>query len=218
MNQEIISKAVNSLAAQKIHEANLNGHGETTILTKWHELVDPLIQSDIECNLITNASKRFSVSELEILSRFNMLTISCDSLHPDVYNKLRRGGSLTNIFRAIHGIREKAQERGSKPPKIGFSCVLGADNAPYLEHYLMGSKLMSLDFIQFCHLTEYPQPPDADYILRPLSALSKEGLEQVKDLLLEARQFPRPSVSLQSGIMKAIDSLLKQHANNEKLP
>ena len=194
----------NDIKKLNCKEVNLNGHGETTIIKGWHESCKSLLNSSIRCNLISNLSKQYSEAEINALCRLHTLTISCDSLDPFLYHRLRRNGSLTNILITISRIRNQATDLHINPPSIGFSCVLGADNATSVDIFINLSRDLGINFIQFCHLTEYPEPPDAGYKLSPLSQLQKHDKHKTLQTLLDARETGEPDISIQHGIIKVL--------------
>ncbi len=208
MKAEIRDKVSCSAKMLGFKEIILNGHGETTIINGWEETVSPLLESGVKCKLISNASKLFSEHEITALSKLHTLTISCDSFSNDVYRKLRRGGSLENILGNISAIRHVSQSRGEHGPSIGLSCVLGADNSPLLEEFILFARAIGIDFLQFCHLKDYPEPPNAGYQLMPLSTLSNSQLLTIRHTLNRAIDTNRPLISLQAGITEEINSLI----------
>lgn len=190
-------------------QVNINGHGETTIVEGWERIFSPLLESSIDCNLISNLSKSYSDNEIDALTKLSTLTISCDSLDPDTYQRLRRKGSIVNILITINRIRERCRELDRQSPVIGFSCVLGADNAHTVDQFISSSRQLGIHFIQFCHLTEYPSPPDANYTLKPLSELDANQLLMLEATLHENEEKNCPNISVQDGIYRAIKNLAK---------
>ena len=206
MSSGLIVESIFGLLQSNLKEVNINGHGETTIVKGWDKIFKPLLESPINCNLISNLSKNYSDNEIEALARLHVLTISCDTFDPKTYQELRRNGSLVNILVTIQRIRLKCSELGIRVPHIGFSCVLGADNAIQLSDFINTSRQLKVDFLQFCDLTEYPAPPDADYTLKPLTDLTEKELSYVEKNLKDAISTNSPRIGIQDGIFRKLHS------------
>lgn len=206
------TKVADWLLANNVTNINLNGHGETTIVSGWETIVQPLLGSKAKCHIITNASKSYSDAEIDVFCRLKTITISCDTLDPDLHARLRRKSKLRDVLHTISRIRQAAGKAGLKPPLIILSCVLGAENSEQLEEYILTALCMGIYAIQFCSLTEYPMPADATFKLNPLSALSKEHLRKVKHLLLTHAKRTDGSnaefLSVQSRIFSEIEACL----------
>lgn len=198
------------LKAMAFSEYMLNGHGETTVVKGWHKIVQPLLDSSADCSLITNASRLFEPAEIDALVRLRTLVISCDTFDHFLYGKLRRGGSLISIMRNIDLIRQRSVELSLPGPDFSFSCVLGADNAPYLEEFILASRLMGVKSMQICSLAEYPAPQDAGYQLHPLSCLGYDELQALSNILHNAQREARPVIGVQPGVFVAIEKRLEE--------
>ncbi len=212
LSQDQAKRVADWLLTHEVTNINLNGHGETTIVPGWEKIVQPLLTSKAKCHIITNASKSYSEAEIDALCRLKTITISCDTLDPVLHARLRRKSQLRHVLHAISRIREAAQQRGLRPPLILLSCVLGAENSEQLEEYILTAQCMGIHAIQFCSLTDYPMPEDASFKLRPLSALTKEQLSKLKQVLLtHAKKNDGAGaefLSIQAGIFTEIDANL----------
>lgn len=183
LSPEKTTLVIDWLLRNEVTNINLNGHGETTILPGWEDIVSPLVKSPSRCHLITNATKIYTDAEINTLCQLNSITISCDTFDPELHARLRRKSQLRNVLRTIAQIRDAAKKRKRNPPIIMLSCVLGAENSERLEELILAAQCMQIHSIQLCSLTEYPLPLDANHQLSPLSTLSPEKLNTLKRLL-----------------------------------
>lgn len=183
LSPEKTTLVIDWLLRNEVTNINLNGHGETTILPGWEDIVNPLLKSSSRCHLITNATKVYSDAEINTLCQLNTITISCDTFDPELHARLRRKSQLRNVLRTIARIRDAAKKRQLNPPIIMLSCVLGAENSERLEEFILVAQCMQIHSIQLCSLTEYPLPLDANHQLSPLSTLSPTKLNTLKRLL-----------------------------------
>jgi MoaA/NifB/PqqE/SkfB family radical SAM enzyme len=200
------------LLQHKVQNININGHGETTILPLWDQIIKPLLHSEARCHLITNAAKIFSEDELDALCRLNSITISCDTFDPALYASLRRKSALKNVLRAVVAIRRTAEAKRLKSPTLILSCVLGAENSESLEEFILLAHSMQFHGIQLCSLTEYPLPSGAGFKLNPLSTLSHPEIKQLHQILelYTSSQSPLKSnfLSIHPGIFTEIQVAL----------
>jgi MoaA/NifB/PqqE/SkfB family radical SAM enzyme len=210
MSPKLAARLGAELNDMDFSEYLLNGHGETTIVRGWHSIVEPLLVSPAHCSLISNASRLFDPAEIDAIIKLRTLVISCDTFDHLLYCKLRRGGSLPSILRNIDAIRQRSRELNVQGPDLILSCVLGADNAPYLEEFILLARLIGIHSIQICSLTEYPVPPDASYRLLPLASLRVDELQSLRKLLADAQAEARPAINVQPGVFAAIDARLCQ--------
>ena len=196
------------LLKNNVPNININGHGETTIVKGWTKIIKPLLASSARCHIITNAAKSFSQEELETLSKLNSITISCDTFDAALYASLRRKSQLRNVLDAIAKIRDAARRLSRKPPKFILSCVLGAENSPSLEEFILNARCMDIRSIQLCSLTEYPFPPDTDFKLNPLSTLSKPELTRLNNILATYSAIEDGFLNIHPGILTEIQDSL----------
>ncbi len=123
-NEECID-LVKTMAALGIKKVRLTG-GEPLVRKGLPQMIDGLrqITGIEEVTLTTNGL--LLVDQLEDLkaaglSRFNL---SIDSLNPETYQKLSRGGDLTLALRGL----EKAQQLGMAPIKINVVLIKGIND------------------------------------------------------------------------------------------
>jgi molybdenum cofactor biosynthesis enzyme MoaA len=196
------------LLKNNVPNININGHGETTIVKGWTKIIEPLLSSSARCHIITNAAKSFGQEELETLCKLNSITISCDTFDAALYASLRRKSQLRNVLDAIATIRDTAKRLKRKPPKFILSCVLGAENSPSLEDFLLKARCMDIKTVQLCSLTEYPLPPESDFKLNPLSTLSKPELARLNELLASYTVTQDGFLNIHPGILTEIQTSL----------
>jgi MoaA/NifB/PqqE/SkfB family radical SAM enzyme len=121
INRERFLKIVSYLTANGLEYLNFSGVGELTAYPRWQELCLDLIKAcpDVRLTLVTNFGRKYSDADLDILSRFFQIRISCDTLNPEQYAWLRPGGRLPllleNIDRLIAGFKHR-----SSSPKLFF--------------------------------------------------------------------------------------------------
>ena len=79
LSRDMLELVVEDLKRRKIKLVCVSGHGETTIYKDWHLYCNELIESGRLLHIISNFAKPLSSDELETLSRFHSVEISCDT-------------------------------------------------------------------------------------------------------------------------------------------
>ena len=87
----------------------LHGHGETTTYKGWEEFAALLIDEGFKLVMCSNLKKTFSAAEIDTLARFNSLTVSIDSLDPEIFASIRRGCKLQQVLQNIDSIQMAAR-------------------------------------------------------------------------------------------------------------
>lgn len=121
IDRERFLKMMSFLAANGLKFLNFCGTGELTVYPHWQELCVELFRKypDVNLSLVSNFGRRFSDSDLDILSRFFQIRISCDTLNPEKFSWLRPGGRLSLLLENLEKLRAKFKH-GSEKPKLFF--------------------------------------------------------------------------------------------------
>jgi len=123
LSYEEIANIVNALAPMGISKIRLTG-GEPLVRKGLEKLVERIsrVEGIREITLTTNGQLLAGMAEKLAQAGLNRVNISLDTLDPDRYKQITRGG---NIRRTLKGI-EAAKEAGLKPVKI--NCVITPDS------------------------------------------------------------------------------------------
>jgi Molybdenum cofactor biosynthesis enzyme len=113
-------------AAQGIVQLRTCVEGEPTIYSKWHEVFSRFHarHPHIKLRMTTNLSRPYTDEEIEFLTQYSELDISCDTLDPVLYAKLRRGGRLDLVLENIRRVCEKADALKVRGPFITLHAVV----------------------------------------------------------------------------------------------
>ena len=97
---------------------NICGVGELTIYPSWKDLCTTLFDNypELYITLVSNFGKKFTDADLDVLMRFYQITISCDTIDPELYSWLRRGGKVEVLLDNISRLKTRiASTSGPKP-------------------------------------------------------------------------------------------------------
>jgi len=158
----------------------MNGHGETTLYHDWHLYCNNFLDDGLSLVITSNFAKKFSDDEIDTLSRFAGIEISCDTCHPRLFEKLRRGNHLHTLCSNISKLKTIAQEKARSLPTLSFSCVVSDQNIFHLQEFVDFSLNLGIRHFNFCNLIKYPDIKNA---MNP-----KHISELSPDLLLKAQE------------------------------
>jgi MoaA/NifB/PqqE/SkfB family radical SAM enzyme len=133
----------------------MNGHGESTILRDWHVYADRLADAGIRLHITTNMAKRLTRPEVAVLSRFERILVSLDTVDPQLLTRLRRGANLDTILANVDQVQQFAVARRCTP-QMTISCTVGDLSAPAIPGLVdafLGRNVLSF---RFGDLAEYP--------------------------------------------------------------
>lgn len=121
VSREHFLKIVSFLAANGLEYLNFCGVGELTIYPHWQELCRELFTKypGIRLSLVTNFGRKLSDDDLDVLSQFFQIRISCDTLNPEKYSWLRPGGRLPVLQENVNRLMTRFNE-GANNPKLFF--------------------------------------------------------------------------------------------------
>lgn len=121
VDRERFLEVIEFLAADSLAYLNFCWLGEFTMYPEWKELSLELFNKypDMRLSLVSNFGRKFSDEDLDVLTRFFQIRISCDTLDPEKYAWLRRGGRLPVLIENINNLRARFKP-GSVQPRLVF--------------------------------------------------------------------------------------------------
>lgn len=156
LDVKTIDSAIEALKKREIKVLSVNGHGETTLYKNWHLYCNKMLDAGIQLHIISNFAKEFSQDEIQTLSRFKSIEISCDTNDPELLKKLRRGIDLQTLGLNLSRLQGIALNEKRPLPSISFSCVVSDLNIFNLPDYVAFGKALGVTHFNFCNLTKYP--------------------------------------------------------------
>ncbi|MCP4216282.1 MAG: radical SAM protein [bacterium] len=212
LNEETINDIIEVLKPRKPDVVSVNGHGETTVYKNWNIHCDRMLEAGMPLHVISNFSRRFSTAEVETLSRFSSIEISCDSSEPDLFKELRRGADLKNLALNILKVRAVAMKEKRDLPEISLSCVVSDRNVLDLVNYVSFGKALGVDHFNFCNLTKYPDLPGA---INPkhVTEMPIDQMEKAEASMTNAFQFLKGEgirYHVQQGLLDSLNQKLNE--------
>ena len=117
---------INFLCSKGLQIFNFCGIGELTTYSGWKDLCDLLLQQhpQLRLRVISNFGKKLNDSELDTLTRFDLIHVSCDTLDDKLYAWLRKGGRLLVLRDNIHRLKKRFTGDQSRDPKLVFNVTV----------------------------------------------------------------------------------------------
>lgn len=214
LDVEIIRDVIESSKTRNVKVVCVSGHGETTIYKNWQVYCSRMLDAGMPLHIISNFAKEFSRQELETLSRFKSIDISCDTCEPELFKKLRRGADLKTLCGNISKLQTTAFDRGRRLPEISFSCVVSDQNVLNLLDFVSFGKDLGVTHFNFCNLTKYP---DLKGTLNPkhITEMPTELLHKAEESLVETFAFLQRSgigYNVQTGLLETLKQKIRQGA------
>ncbi|MGZ8798136.1 MAG: radical SAM/SPASM domain-containing protein [Thermoanaerobaculia bacterium] len=155
----------------------MNGHGESTIIKDWEVYSDRLADAGFRLHITTNMAKRLTPAEIAVLSRFERILVSLDTVDPQLTAQLRRGASIETIFANIAAVQQFAAAR-RRSPQIGISCTVGDISATSILEMVEACLARDIRMFRFGDLAEYERI-DGVMWMQHLSTLPPDHLAEV---------------------------------------
>ena len=157
---EYLRDALAQLLKRDPHVVHLHGHGETTIVPNWQEYAKMVIDAGVGVSICSNLNKAFTDEEIDLLSRFTHLAVSIDTINPEMFKSLRRGGDVRQVTHNLLRIMTAARIN-RRPLRVSFSivvCDVNIDKLLELTHY---AALIGINGMTFCNLGVNETPKNA---------------------------------------------------------
>lgn len=171
-----------------IREISVNGHGETTCFTGWHQYCDRLLADGQHLSITSNFAKSFSPGEIATLAGFTSIAVSIDTADPVLLKNVRRKVDLGVILANIYRIRAKALSEGTSPPSFTFISGIYDKNVLSLTEFAWFAVACDVSTVNFWKLVKQPDVPGADNVY-PVSTLDNQDFDKALQEIKSARDI-----------------------------
>lgn len=207
-------------AQQGIVEVRSCVEGEPTIYKRWYEVFSWFRKKypHIALYMTTNLCRRYTDDEIGLLARYAVLDVSCDTLDPALYHKLRYPGKIEVVLENLERIRDKAQALGISGPRISLHAVVSDLTWPTLEG--LADFALERGYLPF--LGNYEERANSvacqQRICRPLSAMPADEQNAAREVILRIRDKMRRCYEnwadyIQGGLLYNLDNAVLHNYN-----
>ena len=121
---EQLRKIVAYIEQHGIERVSLGYYGETMMIDGWEAYCRPLLDRGIFITLVSNFSKYMTPSELDVVSRFNEIQISIDSVDPKILKRVRKALDVRMIVYNTQQIQAHVIANDLAMPRLIWTGVL----------------------------------------------------------------------------------------------
>ena len=137
-----------------VKSVQLSGHGETTLLPNWVDLVQKFTKVVPYTSMISNFARLFNEKEINALCKLSEIMVSIDTVDRDLLKNVRRKVSIENIVFNQTKVKAASQQF-EKKPSFTWNAVVYSENIFSLNKWLeMGVACGTQVFI-LSSMTEY---------------------------------------------------------------
>ncbi len=139
--------------------------------------------------MTTNLSRRYSEKEIELLARYKCLDVSCDTLDPDLYSRMRPGSNLPLVLENLHRVKAKKDELGLniQGGRISMHTVVSDVTWPTLDAF--ADYAFANGFVPL--LGYYEERPNSlayrHGLCRPLTSMPEEEQRKAQQCILRIK-------------------------------
>jgi len=177
MDLQYLPSIIDTLKHRGVLAVGVSGNGETLSIKDWRTHCDRMLDEGLNLFVTTNLARELSDEEAATLGRFIIVRVSCDTVRPWLFKRLRRGGDLKMLLYNMAKIRSLAITLGRKPPTFWWNAVVTRQTVFYLEEYVAFG--LSVGVKHFCFM-ELCGPPPVDEGLEPVNHVTDMPLEELQ--------------------------------------
>jgi radical SAM protein with 4Fe4S-binding SPASM domain len=184
MDLEMFKSLVSEAAELGVNAITIQGLGEPLLHPQIFEMVNHAQQAGIFTRFNTN----FTIMDAEkaenlVKSRHGEVTVSIESVDPDMYADIRRKGTLDTVLSNMRLLADTKKRLGMDTPKIRVNAVLMYSTMDHIETLVETLKNLGVSEINFQGLNTEGIPEKAR--LKDGTLMSKNALASLSDQEIE---------------------------------
>ncbi|MCC6394032.1 MAG: radical SAM protein [Bryobacterales bacterium] len=177
---------VEEMKALGVRTVQISGGGETTIVRDWDRYLKKLLDGGFRVSIISNLAKPMTDQAIRALSLCGEITTSIDSVDPELYEAIRKGGSFETFATNIRRIRGLCEQEGRKPPYMIWNAVASDRIISLVDQWVAKGISLGIDHFQISEFFQYDELPGAISI-HPVGTMSGEDLARARRAVERAR-------------------------------
>lgn len=187
--EDRIAEALDYLVREKVDIIETYVDGEPTLSPLWFPTYTKFHKEhpDIGLSMTTNLSRQYKEEEIELMTQYRQLYISCDTLDSQLFSQIRQGGSLSLLLENLKKIKMMIQEKNIDGPEIAINFVLCSVTWKSLKELAE----FALENDYGLHIIDYDARLGSEGIqkglLQEITELPLEEQKQIMDILLDIR-------------------------------
>lgn len=198
MSWEIFDQLADDLFPY-VHLVDVRGWGESTMLPEFGRFVARVLAYRARLLLVTNGQiHRRPIWDI-MMRAHGMVTVSCDAASPELFAKLRAGGTIERLTRTVRSLVELRDRYGAPRDSIRFNVVSSLDNLDELPQIVELAARLDVSPIVIHPLVAYFADPshlrhDLDRTQRAYDDAARVGRKE--GVVVQLGAAPDPALAL----------------------
>lgn len=142
-----------------VKQVQISGGGETTIVKDWDGYLATLIDNGFQVTIISNLAKPLTERAVRGLSRCSEITSSCDTVIPEMYEAIRKGGDFETFAYNILRIRAQCAMDGRPSPRLIWNAVANDKMIFDVDQWVAMGIALGVDHFQISEMSKYDDLP-----------------------------------------------------------
>ena len=151
---KLLTDIAGYIEKQEIQSVHLGVYGETLVYEGWPRFAQAYLDAGASLSVTTNLSKHLSDEELDVLSRFNLIFVSIDTLDLPLLKKIRTTDGRLVLYN-FHRVRSYALQKARTVPNFAWSVTVSTAVIPHLEAMLPLAKRYGVKYLFMNDLSSY---------------------------------------------------------------
>jgi len=132
-----------------VRKASIGYYGETTMVAGWDDFCETLLERGVALTIVSNFSRILSDREFDVLSRFEEIQVSIDSIDQATLRRVRKSVDVRTIVYDCQRIQARAHVAGRPVPRMIWTGVLTRDVVLGLREFVAMAASCSIRQVNF---------------------------------------------------------------------
>lgn len=177
---------VQEMKSLRVKSVQISGAGETTTVKDWDIYLQKLLDAGFQVTIISNLARQLPPRAIRSLSLCSEITNSCDTVKPELYEGIRKGGDFRALVYNILRIRAQAVMEGRPAPRFIWNAVASDRNVMLFEEWVSFGIALGVDHFQISELSHFEDEQEGINV-RPIGMMSLPQLAEARMVVDRAR-------------------------------
>ncbi|MBL8232989.1 MAG: radical SAM protein [Bryobacterales bacterium] len=162
-----------------VKQVQISGGGETTIVKDWDHYLEKLLDNGFQVTIISNLAKPLTARAVRALSYCSEITSSCDTVVPEMYQEIRKGGNFETFAYNILRVRAQCAIDQRPTPRLIWNAVANDKMIFDVDQWVAMGVALGVDHFQISEMSKYDDLPGMISV-NPVATLSDADLERAR--------------------------------------
>jgi hypothetical protein len=201
---------VREMKSLGVKQVQISGGGETTIVKDWDHYLEKLLENGFQVTIISNLAKPLTARAVRALSFCSEITSSCDTVVPEMYAEIRKGGDFETFAYNILRIRSQCAIDNRPAPRLIWNAVANDRMIFDVDQWVAMGIALGVEHFQISEMAKYDDLPGMISV-QPVAALSDADLMRARESVERARR-----IATQAGRWFAVLPAVEEALNGSR--